>query len=351
MEKYFVLSQKNDSPDIGHFLLLKNNKLYNVRLEMTHFEGKIFPTIKKGFKYCDIQNDDLPETALFTYGQIYSKDECKDIYRLTEINFNLQAGEYYSRVWRPFLQERENEIQAIMRKSVNRIEGEPQEEIRKLKDYIEKINSKEHYPLQNDQDIIVYSVNQFAVLKEMLQVVLNNVSLAEDNFETYSNNLLNLLVVSCIEVENQLKGIFREHESIPKTNGFYKTTDYVKLNSILHLDQYEAFFSYYPNVSSFKPFENWDTTQPTKSIAWYDSYNMVKHDSFANINQANLKNVLNSICAVAILFHAQFGNDVPYWNERIGNFIQVKNKINWKLEECIIPPYEINQWTKTKLNI
>lgn len=260
----------------------------------------------------------------------------KDSSQFTLTKANLTPGQYYSRIYRPFLVE--NNIM-FFEKDEYVADSNKIEEFLK-KDYLQLPNQ-----IPIDQKQLLLGINQLGTLKEMLVSVLNTVYPIQSNLATYGHNIKNLLVLSCIEVETQLKGIFKAHESNPKDK--YTTNDYVKLKEILHLDKYVVRLPFYPDLNEIKPFQNWSASSPgpTKTIKWYDGYNAVKHNSEQDFHLASLENAINSVAAVAILLYAQYGKNIPYWKEEIGNFFEIKDEINWKLDEKILPPIEGEEWT------
>lgn len=58
----------------------------------------------------------------------------------------------------------------------------------------------------------------------MLIAVMRTIHPSPDNLNTYGQNIKNLLVLACIEVETQFKGIITCHEKTAKSR--YSTKDY-----------------------------------------------------------------------------------------------------------------------------
>lgn len=86
-----------------------------------------------------------------------------------------------------------------------------------------------------------------------------------------------------------------------------RTDDCVKLMPAMRLSEYRGKFMHLPWLPSFGPFENWNSANPTKSLAWYNDYNAVKHDREANFNRATLHTALEAVAAVWIMVADQFG--------------------------------------------
>jgi len=89
----------------------------------------------------------------------------------------------------------------------------------------------------------------------------------------------------------------------------YTTKDYIKLNSKAFLYEYQITYNGYRCIAPISPFKNWQSSDPTKSLDWYDAYNKTKHDRETSFCEAKLKHVLSSIAANIILHCVRFS---PY---------------------------------------
>ena len=85
--------------------------------------------------------------------------------------------------------------------------------------------------------------------------------------------------------------------------------DFVKLNALAHLTEYEIMFKPFANLRPFKPFDNWNEERPTQYLVWYDKQNRVKHNRTNDFAAASMETALNAIAANIILYSVQFG---PY---------------------------------------
>ena len=154
-----------------------------------------------------------------------------------------------------------------------------------------------------------------------------------------------MLFLACTEVEAQFKGIHKAHHAA-KPN--YSTKDYVTLKDVLKLEHYEVKFPLYPELKSFKPFENWVPSNPTKSLFWYDNYNAVKHNSETEFAKASLESAVSAICAFSILLKAQYGIFIPFWKEQLGSFYEIQHDYEWQPDEMLLPPYNGFEWKEKK---
>lgn len=189
---------------------------------------------------------------------------------------------------------------------------------------------------------MIGSINQLAILTDELNQIFKTIHPVKNNYKSFGHNLRNLLILACTEVEAQLKGIIRANSINQRTN--YTTKDYYKLRDVLNLNEYKILFNYYPSIDLCSPFKKWKQDKPTQSLKWYDSYNAVKHDREESFDRANLIDTINAVSALAILIVAQYGSNISYWNERIGNFYNFKNLPSWKPTDYYLPPFENSDW-------
>jgi hypothetical protein len=178
------------------------------------------------------------------------------------------------------------------------------------------------------------------ILIKKLNQLFETISFDESNFKTFGFEIRNLLLLACMEVESAWNGIFIANGYISK-NGFYTTNDYVKLCDPLYLKEYDVSFHLYPNIKPLKPFCNWEISNPTKSLPWYNDYNKTKHDRESNINLATFEATINSISAVLIMMYAQYGPIRNIWDQN--DFLTIKLKVpEYKLEDYYIPKVDPN---------
>jgi hypothetical protein len=334
MDKIFLLNSKFDKKDyVDQLIGQKGQSLYNLNIEEFIENNEVHRFIKQSYEYCTIKTGDTPIKALFKYGRVYSEGggSIKD-YRLIELN--VKPGHYYPRVFRPFL----------LTKKIGTLRSTSQD-LKELKSKI--LNYPEFLP--SNMAHILSAVNQLGVLKEMLISILNTIYPSTKNLKSFGQSMKNILVLSCIEVETQLKGIYKAHEAVSSNN--YTTKNYVKLKDVLQLDKYEISLPFYPDLKPFAPFKSWKAANPSTSLPWYNGYNAIKHNSEIEFDKATLMNAISSVCAVAILIKAQYGTNIPFWSEKAGSFFNIKNKSKWTTEEKVLPPLVKNDWRVSRLGL
>ena len=194
---------------------------------------------------------------------------------------------------------------------------------------------RDHYENNSLRDI----QKQEEILIEMLEVVFMSVHPHENNFEVYGHQIRNLLILATTEVESSFTAILQANGICP-INHSYTTNDYVCLNNILKLTEYEVALTHYPWLQNFSPFNNWDATKPTKSLSWYNSYNKIKHNREAEFQEAKLLHSINAIIAVHLLLIAQFGEWGTY-----KPYFKIVNMPFWPRESLYILPEKNNNWS------
>jgi hypothetical protein len=336
---YLGNTKPNDLNSFDSIIINNNGQLGKYRSARFIKNGSMIHRFKEVPFNFTLNDGEAVEDGLIRRG---SFNEKKD-FTLTKIH--ITPGQYYPRIYRPFLEENTS----VFFEDDEHISDGARHEILK-KEYAGVVD----YPIERRH--LLLSVNQLATLKEMLISVFNTVYPVFDadnpdknNLTTYGHNIKNLLVLACIEVETQLKGIYKAHENAIQSH--YSTKDYVKLKNILHLDKYEVHFPFYSDLPSIQPFKNWNAQQPTGSLDWYDSYNAIKHNSENEFHRANLGNAIYAVSAVAVLIKAQYGDNIPFWKEQIGSFFELNHDIQWAAEEKIFPPNETHEWTPISIGI
>jgi len=153
----------------------------------------------------------------------------------------------------------------------------------------------------------VSSLSQVRSLVAMLDSIFQTVHPTKANLTCFGSGIRNLIILACTECETQWRAVLKaNHYSSASKSGRLTTDDYVKLLPAMRLDEYAVKFTHYPWLEALAPFQGWDKSRPTQSLAWYDDYNAVKHDRELAFDQASLANAIKSIAATWIMIAAQF---------------------------------------------
>ncbi len=307
-----------------------NNSIYPISLDDELIENKIYWHLKTHNSF-EILDTETVIDAIFLRAPVYQNSiEYKDSYSIIPLK---QAGNYHPRIYRPFLEPNKS---STIRSGIS---------IKELRMEINKYQI--HHP--NNIEISIKSLTQLATLKRMLTLIFSNIYPTTNNLATFGHTLKDLIILACIEIEAQLKGIYSEHKKNPKGRPYFN--DYYELKKILNLDKYSVDLPLYPELPSFTPFKNWTIPKKNSIVPeWYDAYNGIKHNNDNEFVKATLKNAISAVSALAVLLKAQYGDNIPYWQEEIGNFFTVTNTIEWSFEEHLLPPFQDKQWEAISIN-
>ena len=173
----------------------------------------------------------------------------------------------------------------------------------------------------------------YLMLEEKFIHTTNYVTLAEDNYGTYSNEYAALMQM-----------IGGELDSFFKVYCGYAPTDFKKIS-----DYYTYLMQDYPDVLNqkinvrsadivFQPFAGWDGTRAKQSLPWWMAFDNIKHSRAVNKRDANQKNTLYLLGALYLLEMKYLKNlakgtritdspdklsilfDLPGWETRFSNY-------------------------------
>ena len=136
----------------------------------------------------------------------------------------------------------------------------------------------------------------YLMLEEKFIHTTSYVTLAEDNYGTYSNEYAALMQM-----------IGGELDSFFKVYCGYAPTDFKKIS-----DYYTYLMQDYPDVLNqkinvrsadivFQPFAGWDGTRAKQSLPWWMAFDNIKHSRAVNKRDANQKNTLYLLGALYLL--------------------------------------------------
>lgn len=177
----------------------------------------------------------------------------------------------------------------------------------------------------------------YLILEDKFRNTLNYVELDERNSTSFSNEYALLLQSIGAELDN-----------------FFKVYCDFSAQDRKTINDYCSFIlSDYPDIVNQKvlipemdielqPYQGWNESQPSKSLVFWDSFCKIKHSRYVNIQEANLKNVLNMLAALYLLEMkylskiAQNESDVP---DRKSDLFELKD---WKYRYIpLIPGFAI----------
>jgi len=141
------------------------------------------------------------------------------------------------------------------------------------------------------------------ILLKKLSEIFDFVEPKGSGLNAYSHKTRELLILACTEVENYWTYYLRASGNVEAR---LSTNDYVKLKETLYLSDFEIQRDRL-GLPSVSPFDGWDSTQPTRSLPWYDAYNKVKHNRDRDFELATVENCINSVAGALVLFASRFG--------------------------------------------
>lgn len=127
-----------------------------------------------------------------------------------------------------------------------------------------------------------------------------------NGLQTYSHKTRELLILASTEVENFWKYYINKSGITPSNSRTFTTKDYVRLVDKLHLKEYEFSLKTYSSIPAIIPFGNWNATNPTTSLRWYDAYNKTKHDRDAHFSEATLLSCIEAVVANLVMYCVRF---------------------------------------------
>lgn len=144
------------------------------------------------------------------------------------------------------------------------------------------------------------------ILIERLDELLLYIEPDGPGLDSFGHKTRELLILASTEVENQWTALLRKSSAYHSTTRNLTTQDYVKLLYPAFLSEYQVKLRNYDAVGSVTPFEKWDSSSPTQSLSWYDSYNKTKHDRTSHFSRATLRNAIEAVTADLVLFCVRF---------------------------------------------
>jgi len=162
---------------------------------------------------------------------------------------------------------------------------------------------------------------------------------AESNNKVFGHRMREVLILACTEVEAAWKAILIANQQATSDSKL-TTNHYVKLLSIMRLNEWEIKLINYPDYLPFKPFELWSAAAPTQSLEWYASYNAVKHDRESKLSLARLEHMIKALGACYVMLRAQFGDPSMYAHDSHYPMpFMVTKEPQWHLSEQYVPAY------------
>ena len=184
------------------------------------------------------------------------------------------------------------------------------------------------------------------ILVEKLDELLLFIEPSTDGLNSYSHKTRELLILACTEVENQWRALLNLAGYQPNNKQGFTTEDYVKILPVSFINEYQIDLKNYKTILSSNPFQGWNSSNPTKSLTWYDAYNKTKHSRDRDFSCANLKYTIDAVAANLIMYFTRFGALIMLQdtNTLAGLFKQlfelklyISNRKSFYIPELVIP--------------
>lgn len=147
-------------------------------------------------------------------------------------------------------------------------------------------------------------LRSFMLIQEDLFEIFEYLEPTQRNLKSYSLRNFSILLRICTELEANFKEILTVNTYHPKDWSKLTMRDYRKIEVSHFLSKYDAKLpKLQSSLASRKPFEAWASGG---SLAWYQDYNVVKHDRTKFLHLASLDNVISAYLGLAIIIAAQF---------------------------------------------
>lgn len=154
-----------------------------------------------------------------------------------------------------------------------------------------------------DRSLLLDRAKSMLIILNNLHDILCYVEPKKKSKLAYGHKIRDLLILSCTELENIFKSYLSTANYNDKNSG---TKDYYKLKAPYHLDEFEISLLN-SDMGPIRPFLDWNDTQPTQSLTWYDAYNKIKHNRAEYFDKSTIENAILAVSAVIIMFCARYG--------------------------------------------
>lgn len=208
-------------------------------------------------------------------------------------------------------------------------------------------------------------VRAFKLILSDFDELLNYVEPCDQNLETVSLKIHELLVRTCIEIEANFTAILRENNY---GNGKWNLEkDFSKIELSHKLSEYRVRMPLWKGTSDIRmPFKNWSDRSKKNwhILPWYQANNKSKHYRHEHFDKATFGNLIDALGGLVVLLSAQFREEEystgakalsigghysygfdPNWQDTIGGYFRVQYPSSWLKDEL----YDFN-WQSLSSN-
>lgn len=187
---------------------------------------------------------------------------------------------------------------------------------------------------ETDFNYVANSRSQLILLVRKLEIICQTVQPAPRTLDVYGHEIRNLLILAATEFEMHCRGILTANGSSASN---FNSNEYVKLADPLKLREYAIAFRNFPELQQVRPFGGWAKSDPSKSLAWYDAFNGVKHNREHEFERGTLRHAIEAVSACLAVFVAQFGPAAL--SAEMSSLFAIEFP-TWSISEMYLPPMD-----------
>ncbi|MBO5733913.1 MAG: hypothetical protein J6R66_03390 [Clostridia bacterium] len=142
-------------------------------------------------------------------------------------------------------------------------------------------------------------------VEKMMKNTSQYVAPTKQNINTYSDEFMKIILLSCSEIDSILKVICRENRVILDDKKYNMS---VYANTLLKQKDIKKWaFSPECSTSSYDsgiicfPFKELDAGKPYAGLTWWEGYQKLKHDRLGNAQVGSLENAVYALTAHFVL--------------------------------------------------
>lgn len=184
-------------------------------------------------------------------------------------------------------------------------------------------------------------VRAFLLIQKDALELFEYIEPSEQNLETYSYRIHEILLRTCVELEANCKAILQENGYATKSSDM-NMSDYKLIENSHRMSSYEVKLPHWKGANGiFKPFDAWKTGAP---LDWYQKYNHTKHNRSDAFHEATFEVMLGAVTGLTALIAAQFqeafspvsyyrSENATAYEQAVGGYFQVTYPRDWPDEE------------------
>ena len=197
---------------------------------------------------------------------------------------------------------------------------------------------------EDDVELAKSIWRETSVVTQDLEQCFNVNAITERNFSAFGPRYEQIIYFCCIGIESLFRRIIEASGELNRSllKKKYSMNDFIRLRSLLRIDEVGLNLVRYPWISEIKPFEGWSDSAPSESLSWFGAYNALKHDKRRNDQQASMKNAIAAAAAYYSLAHSTLGTE--FFPGFIGTeyYFHFASRPRWRTRDRYFKPKDGN---------